>query len=232
MGLTKVRDNSNMYPFITHLWNPIGGECQHRCQYCYVPDSMARLSGKYKGEPRLIKKELSTILGKGKTVFVGSHNDIFGEWILWEWLKQIMEHCNEYPGNTYFWQTKNPGRFAYWQKEQLFPKNSIFCTTIETDRDFPKLSYNLAFMVDRVNAMIELKGRKSVTIEPIVDFDLDTIVRWIKQIKPEWVSIGADSKRHNLPEPSADKVRELIWELGRFTRVVRKKNLKRLLEDK
>lgn len=43
----------------------------------------------------------------------------------------------------------------------------------------------------------------TVSIEPILDFDLNVMIEWIKQLQPKFVSIGADSKRHNLPEPSA-----------------------------
>lgn len=34
MGLTKAK--GNMYPWVTHLWNPISGPCPHACTYCYV----------------------------------------------------------------------------------------------------------------------------------------------------------------------------------------------------
>ena len=49
---------------------------------------------------------------------------------------------------------------------------------------------------------------------------------------PVQVNIGADSspKHNNLPEPSKEKILELIAELGNFTKVVQKKNLKRLLK--
>jgi hypothetical protein len=42
-------------------------------------------------------------------------------------------------------------------------------------------------------------------------------------------SVGADSKNCHLPEPSSEKVRDLITELSKFTKVIQKDNLKRLL---
>lgn len=48
----------------------------------------------------------------------------------------------------------------------------------------------------------------------------------------EQVNIGADSGKNNLSEPSAEKVRALIDELSKFTKVVQKKNLRRLLIEK
>ena len=53
-----------------------------------------------------------------------------------------------------------------------------------------------------------------------------------KSCKPVQANIGADSspKRNNLPEPPKEKILELIAELETFTKVVKKKNLKRLLK--
>jgi hypothetical protein len=69
-----------------------------------------------------------------------------------------------------------------------------------------------------------------VSIEPIMDFELFYFAEWIREIAPEFVSIGADSKGHHLPEPPAEKVRELITELEKFTKVIQKDNLKRILK--
>ena len=70
---------------------------------------------------------------------------------------------------------------------------------------------------------------KYITIEPIMDFDLDVMVKEIKDVIPKQVNIGADSGKNNLPEPSKEKILALIGELEKFTIVKKKKNLKRLL---
>jgi DNA repair photolyase len=31
----------NMYPFVTHTWNPIRGKCPHDCSYCYMKNDRA-----------------------------------------------------------------------------------------------------------------------------------------------------------------------------------------------
>ena len=69
-----------------------------------------------------------------------------------------------------------------------------------------------------------------VTIEPIMDFDLDDLVEIIKIGQPKQVNIGADSGNNGLPEPSADKVRQLIDALKEFTIIDQKRNLSRLLK--
>ena len=80
--------------------------------------------------------------------------------------------------------------------------------------------------------MSRLDFDKMVTIEPIYDFDLDDFLLMLKDTKPKWVNIGADSKGHNLPEPSKEKIEDLIKELKTFTNVKLKPNLKRLYSAK
>ena len=88
---------------------------------------------------------------------------------------------------------------------------------------------SVPFPVDRFEAMLNLDPEydKIISIEPIMDFDLDVMIDWMRQIRPKSVSIGADSKGHNLPEPSAEKVQRLIAGLGAIE-VKLKSNLRRL----
>ena len=68
-----------------------------------------------------------------------------------------------------------------------------------------------------------------MTIEPLLDFDVDILASWIVVINPEFVNIGADSKKHHLPEPSAEKVNDLIRLITEAGMEVREKaNLERL----
>ena len=76
----------------------------------------------------------------------------------------------------------------------------------------------------------DYKVRMMVSIEPIMDFDLRDFLCMLQDIKPEFVSIGADSKNNNLIEPSSKKINELIYHLKEFTRIIIKKNLNRLMK--
>ncbi len=68
-----------------------------------------------------------------------------------------------------------------------------------------------------------------VTIEPIMDFDMDIMVQLIRDCNAKQVNIGADSGRNNLPEPTKEKVLQLVSELQKFTVIHNKSNLQRLL---
>ncbi len=220
MALNK--QTGQMYPFVTHTWNPIRG-CKHKCVYCYVKDLEKRYG--YSREPKIVQRTLTDGLGSGKFIFVGSTTDMFGVWVPAEWIEKVLEKCRMYD-NKYLFQSKNPKRFLGFLSS--FPKKTVLGTTIETNRDYdvskaPKVS-------ERLSAMYEIPKRfvKMISIEPIMDFDMHQFVSWIESVKPAFVSIGADSKNHDLPEPSGDKVKQLIRELQRFTKVNIKKNLKRL----
>ena len=224
---------SNMYEFVK-TWNPVGGECSHQCCYCYVNSIKKRnkyIDKKYSGKPQLIEKELKKNLGKNKTWFVCSMIDLFAENIPDYIIITILSKCLDYD-NTYFFQSKNPKRFHRF----VFPENTILCTTIESNRTYHNYrSISKAPVIrDRAFYMspFNFKGKykKMVTIEPILDFNLPRFVKIIRFIKPDQVNIGADSKGYNLPEPNSEKVKALISELEKFTKVYQKSNLKRLLK--
>lgn len=225
------KSKGNMYGFVTHTWNTIKGKCPHKCSYCYVK--------KWGSQPELHfdEKELKTDLGTGNTIFVGSSCDMFADAIPPEWVIRTLQHCEKYPGNTYFLQTKNPKGFMDYGVYIASLDKIILCTTIETNLHFDSVFSNDNIMGDAPDTQ-ERKAQflripikeKMITIEPIMDFDLKVMVRWMKESDVIQVNIGADSQKSGLPEPSKEKVLELISELEKFTTVHQKSNLKRLLK--
>jgi len=219
MGLNESK--GNMYEWVTHTWNAIKGACPHDCSYCYM-----KRWGKL-NPPRLDEKELKTNLGSGNTIFVGSSFDMFTKDIPYEWVIKMLDHCSKFD-NTYLFQSKNPKLFNVIYACEI--EKFVLCTTIETNRVYPEIMRNCPNPVDRAiefgRILIE---QKYVTIEPIIDFDLNSLVSMIRICKPLQVNIGADSGNNGLPEPESGKIHELIEALDAFTVVKQKKNLKRLL---
>lgn len=210
----------NMYDFITHTWNTIKGKCFHDCSYCYM-----KKWGKLK-PVRFDDKELKTDLGSGNFIFVGSSCDMFAENIPTQWIKQTLEHCNKFD-NKYLFQTKNPKRLLDFN----LPK-CVVCTTIESDKCYSDIMRNSPTPYQRTMFMEMLSDcgfETYVTIEPIMDFDLEHMVKMIKRCNPAQVNVGANSGNNNLPEPSKEKVLALISELEKFTIIHKKNNLKRLV---
>jgi DNA repair photolyase len=216
MALNK--QTGNMYPFVTHTWNPIRGKCPHDCSYCYM---------KVYPQPELhfADKEMQTNLGTGNFIFVGSSTDMWAKDIPVFWIAPVLIHCNSYH-NRYLFQSKNPARFNSF----IFPPDTILGTTIESNFDWGKSKAPMPW--ERFGAMVDLKAKhfpRMVSIEPIMDFAPTVLLDWIKQIAPLFVSIGADSKGHNLPEPNPEKTKKLIEALRDITKVYIKDNLNRLL---
>lgn len=116
----------------------------------------------------------------------------------------------------------------YWK---FLPNKSVICTTIETNRWYPEVMRNSLPPNERAAEMYKLSFhfKTYVTIEPIMDFDLHSLIALIKTCKPKQVNIGADSGNNKIPEPSKEKIQQLINGLRSFTKVVEKSNLKRLL---
>lgn len=230
MPLKKVIEGSNMYQgWVTHTHSHLAGECPHKCGYCYVQTNPHGVSSRYKGAHRLIEEELKVNYGKGKIIFIEHMNDLFSEWTFPSWIQKILSHCNQYPDNTYIFQSKCPTRVVNYLR--FFPPKFMMGTTIESNRIYGNTKADPP--VARYRGMKELKelGIKIfITIEPIMDFDVNILTKWIIDIQPEFVNIGADSKHCNLPEPSPAKVRELISKLQAKGIVIKKKtNLERIL---
>ena len=230
---------SNMYDWVGYSWNPLIGECPHRCSYCYVNDLVRRfpkLKGRYTGELRLDYNTLNKPLPRNKTIFVCSMNDLFAKEVPEEFIKKILEVAQQNSTDRRFlFQTKNPSRFRDFMWD--FPDGSILATTIETNRDYgyskaPKPVERYSSIMDLIDWLIIFEFFLfdiMISIEPIMDFDPPVLLKWITDIKPDFVSIGADSKHNNLPEPSWGKVQELINALEeQKIKVLTKSNLKRL----
>jgi DNA repair photolyase len=224
MALKK--STGNMYPWVSHTHAHLGGECPHKCSYCYVDNPRFGRPAKYQGELRLIEDEFKVKYGSGRTIFIENCNDLFADGVPEEFVTRILNHCKEYPENTYVFQTKNPDNYLQWMNSM--PKSFILGCTIETNRDIPNIS-KAPKPVDRARAMTCLTGRKFITIEPVLMFDVDILADWIRRINPEFLNLGADSKGHGLLEPTVADIMALVAKLKEYGIELREKhNLARL----
>jgi len=75
--------------------------------------------------------------------------------------------------------------------------------------------------------------KKFISIEPICDFDLDEMLSWMEEIKPDIIEVGADNYHNDLPEPPWEKVEKLLAGLKTICpTVVEKDGLDRLCNGK
>ncbi len=238
---------NQMYPNVVP-YNPLCGRCGMHCQYCSTNSLRKRYEAcakKYSGEYRIDEKVLNKNLGSGKTVFVVAQNDLFEADVPDEMIIKILNRMLMYPNNTYMIQTKNPARYSdminygwgnygcSWTYSKILNKVWLG-TTIETNRNEIILS-QAPSVLERATAMCNLPNefKKYITIEPIVDFDVNLFVDMLAMIKPDKIYIGADSKHNNLPEPSAKKTADFVSRLiiDEHFNVELKSNLPRVMGE-
>ena len=179
---------------------------------------------------RIIEDSFTTKFSEGERIFVGSSIDIFAEEIPAEWIRRVLDFCSKAPKTAFLFQTKNPGRFKHFKIE----KNFMIAATIETNIYSRKIMGEAPAPALRAVAMEDLEAKtKMISIEPIMKFDEDIMMAWIMETMPIIVSVGADSKGHGLPEPTAEEVESLIARIeAAGIEVVRKDNLTRITEGK
>ena len=146
MPLNKSK--GNMYPFITHTWNPIKGACPHDCSYCYMKKSYKRF-GKTPAPLHLDNREIKTNLGKNNFIFVGSSCDIWANSVSGIWQSEIIEHINTFNDNRYFFQTKNPSCFVALS-DYFNSSRDTLCVTLESNRTDRKIMCNSPSIYDRI----------------------------------------------------------------------------------
>jgi len=208
-----------MFENITKTWNPVVG-CLHNCVYCWarrLAETKLKDVERYRDGfvPTLVEKELSKRFYR-QNVFVSDMGDLFGDWVPEEWITKVIDAIKESPSSNFLFLTKNPGKYVKYV--ELYPENLVLGATIETNRDY-NVS-NCPTTYERYKYMRELPFKnKVVSIEPIMDFDPEIFVQWLKDIGPVLVHVGYDNYNKHLPEPSLSKTRQLIDQLRAFTRV-------------
>lgn len=245
MSVNKVRGNMYSYlgpdiPAMVATWNPIAG-CSNDCKYCHT-----KYGFKLNMTPRFRKSYLKDDLyehGKG-TIFVGSVADWGCPEVDRQWIQDVLNHCHDFPGNTYLFQSKIPDIWLQMLHPEFrpgFPENTILATTMETNYSgavYRELTGCKARQTpwERMYSMRAVNGKfpTMITVEPIIKCDPAVFVNYIAYSKAKIVTIGANSYYGACPlsEPSADEIEEFVRQLSRnesIRAIILKSNLKRLL---
>ncbi len=209
-----------MFEFITETWNPVAGECPYDCYRdpvtlkpgCWAKKLISRYKyAKYQGPPRLDEKVMRKVPDKGFS-FVQDMSDISTLGV--EDTKRLLWEIKYNPDATYLLLTKNP----IWYLNMLsadvsFPENVVFGATIETNEEikcskapspgarFWGLHHVHTWMPD---------AKTFISVEPIMEFNLDQMINGILDTKPWAVAVGYDNYYNGLVEPPLEKTRTLI----------------------
>jgi len=215
-----MKKKSNMYKLSASQWNPYAG-CEHECIYCQssFQRQLKRWAKKscprcYDFVPHAHPERLGQSLPNTRYmqfIFTCSSGDI--AFCDDRYLEKIIDVIRQRPNKTFLIQSKDPQTF----NRAVFPKNVILGATVETNRDELAEAISKAPKpTQRYEDFLDVRhDLKMVTIEPVMDFDMNILVDWIENINPCMVWLGYDSGKNRLPEPELAKVQSLHWELGR-----------------
>ncbi len=206
-------------------WNPFTG-CKFDCSYCWARKlAEGKLKTAYPNgfTPEFHSDRLNKRFKPDDFVFVCSMGDI--SFATLEQYDQIDTVLLKFPDTKFLLCTKHPDIYICGYP---FPDNVYHGVTLETNRLTPMSK--APSTETRYGIMtLDKHPHKFISIEPIMDFDLVEFSKWIYEINPEIVEIGADNYTNGLPEPTWDKVYKLIDILTLHSiTVIQKDGLKRL----
>jgi DNA repair photolyase len=214
-------NKSNMYQASVCQWNPFVG-CGFECTYCKRSfQQQQKRRGKkncpdcYNYKPHKHPARLEQRLpntGFGQFIFTCASGDI--AFCDTDYLGEIVDRIRREEDKTFLIQSKNPKTFGRIN----WPGNVILGTTIETENaDLCKqVSKTAPAPEARYKGLLAIDHPlKMVTIEPVMKFDLGTMVKWVEEINPALVWIGFDTKNTGLTELDKSEAIELLVELSR-----------------
>ncbi|MDD4980680.1 MAG: DUF5131 family protein [Candidatus Omnitrophica bacterium] len=188
---------NNSIGWCDYTWTPVTG-CQRNCWYCYVK----RLRG-YNMQPHFHPERLSEPikLKKPARIFVCSTADLFGEWVIEDWIKQVLWTIHQCPQHTFQLLTKCPERIVHFT-DALRKPNIWVGVTVEQAQYLSRLK---AFLF--IAKQYSLK-RLFVSFEPLLS-RMNIEPEELKGLR--WIIIGAyTGKDADLLRPKLEWIRDII----------------------
>lgn len=221
-------DFSNVHSNMYHnweTWNPFKG-CEYECNYCIhsfqrqAKRQKHRCTACYEYRPHFHAERLNK-LPSSNNIFACGNGDI--AFCPEDQLEQIVAVIRKRADRTFLLQSKDPSTFA---RIMDIPDNLILGTTIETDREDIYQGISKAPVpAKRIESFAKIDHhRKMLTIEPIMVFTHDVMVQWVKDIDPELVWLGFETKKTpGIQSPTVSDAMKLCETLEAFGYTVKMK---------
>jgi len=219
---------NRMFKFITGTANPLGGRCPGDCSYCWAQGKCGLVQKhkmtKYEGPPRLYPQVLKKRYGVNDFIFDCDMRDKYSPDVPDGMIFEIYRWQMMSPFARFLDLTKWPTRYPSLLSR--VPKNVVIGATIETNRPIPLEVSRAPPPMARLEAMQivaeHADHRTFVSVEPIMDFDVEEFAYQLQKVRPWKVAVGFDNYGNKLEEPPLEKVETFIELLEEFTEVERK----------
>ena len=135
----------------------------------------------------------------GRTIFVCSMADLFGEWVPDSWIEEVFAACEKAPQHRYIFLTKNPARYLQLARAGKLPaRDNMWYGTTATTPD-EQFFWGGAW-------------HTFVSIEPILR-DYSSEIGHMCDTFAQWVIIGAETgKRKGKVIPEREWIRAIVQE--------------------
>ena len=178
-------------------WNPINGRCPNECDYCYMwrKGGIADRFKKVHDHPLHLDNNILAKIPKKGRVFVGSSTDMWVDEVPDEWIRTVLDICEDKTNMMFLFLTKKPRRYLTLPLSEFTVENMWFGTTWDgTSRTWGN--------VTDVGKLASLGFNTFVSFEPLLrephSHNISLINTNIK-----WIIIGADSRKGKPKPPKA-----------------------------
>ena len=142
---------------------------------------------------------------KGRTIFVCSMADLFGDWVPDEWIQEVFKTCEAAPQHEYLFLTKNPRKYLDLQYKIPLPTSERYWygTTVNNSADF--------IPPCRVEYLSRLMGcKKFLSIEPIFGEIHGIALTNLKCF--QWIIVGTETgNRKGKVIPEKDWIDRIVY---------------------
>lgn len=141
--------------------------------------------------------------GFGKTIFVCSMADLFGEWVPEEWIIKVFDACKAAPGHRYLFLTKNPQRYLELAGKGLLPKGDDFWYGSTVTDPFMD-----AFFSDEYRTFVSVEP----ILQPFEESEKDDSGKILAD-RIDWIILGAETgNRKDKVVPERSWIEDIVWE--------------------
>lgn len=219
------RAKGRMFKSVGWTWNPVQG-CDHDCEYCWAKSLKTRWGQGF--IPELKEKYLSNTFPADRSwIFVCSTGDLFSYGVRDEWIRAVLEKINrDGEGNKFLLQTKNPTRILdFWNL--ISRERYVIGTTLESTEDtHTTKAPSPGFRAHTMMNISQMGYETFLSLEPLADFNVETMLHWVKMIKPTALEMGLENYTSILTPPPREKLLAFYKELQlRGVNVILKENL-------